>query len=109
MTAYYRTLQNASDAAIDMAISAGEAQVNLEQIPKTSKAAVFGMKALSFALNMAAQAAIMLVVNGLIQLSQVSDNSKLLYNVFIHIIHAFIVRYAFFPQNHYLSQYFQGL
>ena len=73
MTAYYRTLQNASDAAIDMAISAGEAQVNLEQIPKTSKAAAFGMKALSFALNMAAQAAIMLVVNGLIQLSQVSD------------------------------------
>lgn len=52
MTAYYRTMQDASDAAINMAKSANGATVNLEQIPKVSKAAEIGLKALSIAGNM---------------------------------------------------------
>lgn len=52
MTAYYHTMQTASDSAVNMARAAGEATVNLEQIPKTSKAAALGLKALSIAGNM---------------------------------------------------------
>lgn len=52
MTAYYRTMQTASDSAVNMAQAAGNATVNLEQIPKTSKAAELGLKALSLAGNM---------------------------------------------------------
>lgn len=52
MTAYYRTMQTASDSAVNMAQAAGNATVNLEQIPKTSKAAALGLKALSIAGNM---------------------------------------------------------
>lgn len=37
MTAYYRTMQNASNAAVNMAQSAGNATINLEQIPKVLK------------------------------------------------------------------------
>lgn len=52
ITAYYHTMQTASDSAVNMARAAGEATVNLEQIPKTSKAAALGLKALSTAGNM---------------------------------------------------------
>lgn len=45
-------MQNASDVAVNMAQSAGDATVNLEQIPKVSKAAAVGMKTLSIAGNM---------------------------------------------------------
>lgn len=53
MTAYYRTMQNASDTAASMAKAAGDVTVNLEQIPKVSKAAEIGLKALSTVGNMA--------------------------------------------------------
>lgn len=52
MTAYYQTMQTASKSAVNMARAAGESTVNLEQIPKTSKAAELGLKALSIAGNM---------------------------------------------------------
>ena len=51
MTAYYRTMQNSSDAAVKMAESAKGATVNISAITKTSKAAAVGMKALSVAAN----------------------------------------------------------
>lgn len=52
VTAYYRTMQEASDAAVNMAKSAGRATVNLEQIPKVSKAGQVALKAFAIAGNM---------------------------------------------------------
>ena len=52
MTAYYKTMQNASDAAVNMASSANGATVSISKIPKVSKAAELGLKALSIAGNM---------------------------------------------------------
>jgi len=52
MTAYYRTMQNASDSAVNMAQAAGNATVDLEQVAKSSKIAELGLKALSIAGNM---------------------------------------------------------
>lgn len=63
MTAYYRTMQEASDSAINMAKSAGEATVNIEQIPKVSKAATVATKALAVAGNMLAMWAISAVIS----------------------------------------------
>ena len=51
-TAYYRTLQEASDAANNIAHAAGNATVNLEQIPKVSKAGQLALKGLAMAGNM---------------------------------------------------------
>ena len=51
-TAYYRTLREASDAANNMARAAGNATVNLEQIPKVSKAGQVALKGLAMAGNM---------------------------------------------------------
>ena len=58
MTAYYRTMQTASDIATNMAKSAGTAVVNLDQIPKVSKAATIGLNLLRTAGNMLAMWAI---------------------------------------------------
>lgn len=52
MTAYYKTMQNASDAAVNMASSANGATVSISEIPKVSKAAELGLKALSIAGSM---------------------------------------------------------
>lgn len=57
-TAYYRTLREASDAANNMAHAAGNATVNLEQIPKVSKAGQVALKGLAMAGNMLAMWAI---------------------------------------------------
>lgn len=54
MTAYYRTMQGASDSAVNMARSAGNATVNIEAIGTTSKAATIATKALAVAGNMVA-------------------------------------------------------
>lgn len=54
MTAYYRTMQEASDSAVNMARSAGDAVVNIEAIGTTSKAATVATKALAIAGNMIA-------------------------------------------------------
>ena len=48
MTAYYKTMQNASDAAVNMASSANGATVSISKIPKVSKAAELGLKAYCF-------------------------------------------------------------
>ena len=58
MTAYYRTMQNASDTAVKMAKNANGAVVQLEQIPKVSKAGQVALKGLAMAGNMLAFAAI---------------------------------------------------
>lgn len=58
MAAYYRTMQTASDTSVNMSSAAGNATVNLEQIPKVSKAAVAGIKAIAIAGNMILFAAI---------------------------------------------------
>lgn len=52
MTAYYRTMQNASDTAVNMAQSAGEGTVQINNMTKASKAAKIVMQALSVAGNM---------------------------------------------------------
>ena len=52
MTAYYRTMQDASDAAVNMAQSAGEGTVQINNMTKASKAAKIGMKALATVGNM---------------------------------------------------------
>ena len=52
MTAYYRTMQNASDAAVNMAKSAGDATINLQQIPKVSKIGQTALQGLAMAGNM---------------------------------------------------------
>lgn len=52
MTAYYKTMQEASDTAVNVACSAGNATVNIEQIATTSKAATIATKALCVVGNM---------------------------------------------------------
>ena len=54
MTAYYRTMQDASDSAVNMAQAARNMTINLEQIAKSSKVAELGLKTLSIAGNMLA-------------------------------------------------------
>lgn len=66
-TAYYRTLQNASVAAANIAKSAGKATVNLEQIPKISKAGQIALKGLSTAGNMLAMTTISIAISKLIE------------------------------------------
>lgn len=51
-TAFYRTMQNASVEAQNMAASANGMVVNLEQIPKVSKAGQVALKGLAMAGNM---------------------------------------------------------
>lgn len=52
MTAYYRTMQNASDTAVNMAQSANGATVAISNMTMMSKAAAVALKALSIAGNM---------------------------------------------------------
>ena len=73
MTAYYRTMQNASDAATNMARSAEEmshtthdATVNLNQIPQVSKASQIALRGLSIALNTVKAIGITLAIQALI-------------------------------------------
>lgn len=73
MTAYYRTMQTASDSAVNMARSAGNATVNLEQIPKVSKAAELGLKTLSAAGNMLAEWAFSQVITLIHDCATASD------------------------------------
>ena len=51
-TAFYRTMQNASVEAQNMAASANGMVVNLQQIPKVSKAGQVALKGLAMAGNM---------------------------------------------------------
>lgn len=51
-TAFNRTMLEASDTAANLAENAGDAGVNLEQIPKVSKAGELALKGLSIAGNM---------------------------------------------------------
>lgn len=101
MTAYYRTLQNASgpavnmakqasdaavnmakqagDAAVDMAKQAEVAAVDIESIGTTSKAATFGLKALAVAenvlINMGINFAISAIIKGIDLLVHAQENA----------------------------------
>ena len=79
MTAYYRTLQNASDAAVNMAKQAGDAAVDIESIGTTSKAATFGLKALAVAenalINMGISFAISAIIKGIDLLVHAQENA----------------------------------
>lgn len=79
MTAYYRTLQNASDAAVNMAKQAGKAAVDIESIGTTSKAATFGLKALAVAenalINMGISFAISAIIKGIDLLVHAQENA----------------------------------
>lgn len=77
--AYYRTLQNASDAAVNMAKQAGDAAVDIESIGTTSKAATFGLKALAVAenalINMGIGFAISAIIKGIDLLVHAQENA----------------------------------
>ena len=79
MTAYYRTLQNASGAAVNMAKQAGDAAVDIESIGTTSKAATFGLKALAVAenalINMGISFAISAIIKGIDLLVHAQENA----------------------------------
>lgn len=79
MTAYYRTLQNASDAAVNMAKQAGDAAVDIESIGTTSKAATVGLKALAVAenalINMGISFAISAIIKGIDLLVHAQENA----------------------------------
>ena len=80
MTAFYRTMQSASDYAVNLAQAANGVTVNLQQIPKASKIAVLGLKAVSVAGNMLATWAINkgieLAVKALYDYAHRLDNAK---------------------------------
>ena len=76
MTAYYRTMQDASDAATNMAHSAGDATVNLEQIPKVSKASQLAIQGLSIAANMLASVAISFVISKIHEAIQAEEKAR---------------------------------
>ena len=67
MTAYYRTMQEASNSAVNMVRSAGDATVNIEAIGTTSKAATAATKALAVAGNMIAMWGISVVLSKVIE------------------------------------------
>lgn len=77
--AYYTTMQDASDAAVNMASAARGATVNIEAIPKVSKAATLGLKALSVAGNMllsiGVSMAISALMKGLSNLANAQENA----------------------------------
>lgn len=72
VTAYYRTMQEASDAAVNMAKSAGDTTVNLEEIPKVSKAASLGMELLA---NIGNKIANVLIEKGIQFFAKAIDNN----------------------------------
>lgn len=63
--AYYTTMQDASDAAVNMASAARGAAVDIAAIPKVSKAAELGLKALSVAGNMLLSIGISMAISAL--------------------------------------------
>lgn len=63
--AYYTTMQDASDAAANMASAARGAAVDIAAIPKVSKAAELGLKALSVASNMLLSIGISMAISAL--------------------------------------------
>lgn len=72
MTAYYRTMQDASDAAVNMAQSAGEGTVQINNMTKASKAASIGLKGLAIAGNIGLA---LLISWGLPKLIELIDNA----------------------------------
>ena len=68
MTAYYKTLQNASDKAVELASSAGKAGVNLDKLTVKAKAGQKALKALKTAGNMLAGMAISFAITKSIEL-----------------------------------------
>lgn len=76
MTAYYRTMQEASDSAVNMARSAGNATVNIEAIGTTSKAATVATKALAIAGNMLVMWGISKAVETIYNCATASDRLK---------------------------------
>lgn len=74
MTAYYRTMQDASDAAVNMAQSAGKGTVQINNMTKASKAAKIGMQALATVGNMFLGMAISWGISKFIEFTQVSEN-----------------------------------
>lgn len=78
MTAYYRTMQNTSTEAQNLAASANGLAVDLEQIPKVSKAGQVALKGLSMAGNMLAFMAISTVIEIAVEkISELSNASKI--------------------------------
>ena len=63
MTAYYRTLQNASDTAVNLARNAGTAKVSLEGLTKASKAGQMALKAFSIIGDLAVGMAVGVAIN----------------------------------------------
>lgn len=63
MTAYYRTMQNASDTAVNLARNAGNSTVAFEDLTKASKAGQMALKAFSIIGDLAAGMAIGAVIN----------------------------------------------
>lgn len=80
MTAYYRTMQDASDAAVNMAQSAGKGTVQINNMTKASKAAKIGMQALATVgnmfLGMAISWGVSKIVEGLDELAHSEENCK---------------------------------
>ena len=69
MTAYYRTMQNASDSAVRMAESANGAAVNINAIPKASKTATVGIKLLAGVMNVSLSTAISYLISGIYKMA----------------------------------------
>ena len=67
-TAFYRTMQNASVEAQNMAASANGMVVNLEQIPKVSKAGKVALQALATVGNMLVFTGISMAISELINI-----------------------------------------
>ena len=77
MTAYYRTMQNASEEAVNMAKSANESTVEISKIPKASKAAELRMKALSVALSVGVTLAATIAIKLLtVALDNMADSAE---------------------------------
>ena len=75
-TAFYRTMQNASVEAQNMAASANGMVVNLQQIPKVSKAGQVALKGLAMAGNMLVFTAITMAVSELINIISYCVNAS---------------------------------
>lgn len=75
MTAYYKTLQNASDKVVELASSAGKAGVNLDKLTVRAKTGQKALKALKVASNMLAGMAISFAITkGIELLSKAIDD-----------------------------------
>ncbi len=66
--AFEATMKNASQAAQQMAKNAGNAAVDIGKIPKVSRAATVGMKALGTAMNVVTNIAISVLISGVMKM-----------------------------------------